>query len=101
SRPRDLDWHTRDGSARHPEVFEVSDIGVGDGGEKPARGRTLQRERGDLLRDVLDANVEADGILREPPQAWIRCRPPERLLGGARHRTVVDHLAVLVAPRRV
>ena len=67
SRPRDLDGHSRDGSARHPEVFEVSDIGVGGRGEKPSRGRTLQRERGDLLRDVLDADVEANGVLGEPP----------------------------------
>ena len=41
------------------------------------------------------------GVLPEPAQARIRGRPAERLLRQPRHRPVVDHLAVLVAPRRV
>ena len=47
------------------------------------------------------AHVETDGVLREPAQVRIGGGPAVRVLRQPRHRPVVDHLAVLVAPRRV
>ena len=98
---RDLDRHAGDRPARHAEIFQAADVGVGHRVEQAAGRRPLQRERGHLLRDVLDVDVQADGVLREPAQAGIGRGPAERVLGQPRHRSVVDHLAVLVAPRRV
>ena len=46
-------------------------------------------------------DVQPGGVLPEPAQARIGRRPPEHLLVQPRHRPVVDHLAALVAPRRV
>ena len=46
-------------------------------------------------------DVEPGCVLAEPAQARIRGRPAEGLLAQSRHRAVVDHFAVLVAPRRV
>ena len=88
-------------AARHAEVLQAADVGVGHGVEQPARGRPLQRQRGHLLGDVFDRDVEADRVLREPAQARIGRGPAERVLRQPRHRAVVDHLAVLVAPGRV
>ena len=83
------------------KYFRRSMSAPADRAQQLRRGRPLQRERRDLLRDVLDGHVEAGGVLPEPAQARIRRRPAERLLRQPRHRPVVDHLAVLVAPRRV
>ena len=65
------------------------------------RRRALQRERRDLLGDVVDRDVEARRVLGEPAQVRIGGRPAIHLLRHPRHRAIVDDLAVFVAPRRV
>ena len=69
--------------------------------QQPRRRRPLQRQRGDALGNVLDADVQARCVLGEPAQVRIGRGPAEHLIGHARHRPVVDHLAVFIAPRRV
>ena len=83
------------------KYFRLADVGIGDGVEQPPRCRPLQGERGHLLGDVLDRDVEADRVLREPSQAGIGGGPAKGVFGEARHGPIVDDLAVLVAPRRV
>jgi hypothetical protein len=51
--------------------------------------------------NVEDLDVHPGRVLLQPAQARIRRRPAVGLLRQAGHRTVVDDLAVLVAPRRV
>ena len=55
----------------------------------------------DLLGHVLDRHVEAGGVLPEPAKLRVRGGPAERAVVEVMDRPVVDHLAVLVAPRRV
>ncbi len=98
---RDVDRHARDDPRHDAEVLEAIDVGAGRRAQQLRRGRPLERERRRLLRDVLDGHVEAGRVLPEPAQARIRRRPAERLLRQPRDRPVVNHLAVLVAPRRV
>ena len=63
--------------------------------------RALARHGGDRLRDVLDLDVEAAGIEAEPAVLRVGGRPEDLVLGDPVHGTVVDDLAVLVAPGRV
>ena len=88
-------------AARDAEVLQPVDVGVRHCAQDARGGRALQRERRDLLGDVVDRDVEARGVLAEPSQARIRGGPAEGVLPQPRHRPVVDHLAALVAPRRV
>src|SRR5205807_8664680 len=48
------------------------------------------RRSSDLMRHEL-----------QPPQGWLRCRPPVAGLAEAGDGAVVDHLASVVAPDRV
>ena len=76
------------------KYFSVSMSALGDGAQQPRRGRPLQRQRRDLLGDVVDLDVEPGGVLGEPAQVRIGRGPSVRLLRQPRHRPVVDHLAV-------
>ena len=98
---RDVHRHAGDGAARDAEVLQPIDVRLRDRAQQLRGRRALQRHRRDLLRHVFDPDVHAARVLPEPAQARIRRRPAERLLRQPRHRPVVDHLAVLVAPRRV
>src|SRR5215210_57589 len=46
-------------------------------------------------------DVQPGRVLPEPAEAWIGGSPAEPRLSQPRHRPVVDHAAVLVAPRCV
>ena len=90
---------------RAPEVAQV--------GERRARRRlqdgsaqgSLQRDRRDGFADVADIHVQAVGVHPEPPDLRVRSRPADHLrpvlVLEAVDRAVVEHLAVLVAPRGV
>ena len=96
-----MNGHARNPTARHAKILEGVDVELADRPKHARRCRSLQRERRDILRDVLDLHSQAGRVLPEPPQARIGRRPPVRLLPEPRHGAIVDHLAVLVAPRRV
>ncbi len=102
SRAGNLNRHAGNPARRHAKVFQASDVGIFDNCfQEPRRGWPLQRQRGDAFRDVFDLHVEPDGVLREPAQARVGRRPAINVFFQPRHRAVVDHFAVLVAPRRV
>src|SRR5690606_23108475 len=60
-----------------------------------------QGERGQRFGDVLDAGVEAESHVLEPAEVGIGGRDAEMVFGQAGDGAVVDHLPILVAPRRV
>ncbi len=70
-------------------------------GEDRARQRSLERERGERLRDVFDLHVEPRRVVLEPAQVRLRRGDAELVLAQARDRAVVEHLAGGVAPRRI
>ena len=51
--------------------------------------------------DVLDLHVETGGMLRDPAEIRLGRRPAEAVVLEPGHGAVVEHQAVLVAPRRV
>ena len=65
------------------------------------RGRTLQRERRNLLRNILDLHVHVQAVLPEPAQARIGGSPAIDVLFQARDRAVVDDLALFIAPAAI
>ena len=54
-----------------------------------------------LLGNVLDLDVEADGVLAKPAQIRIGCRPAIAVLLQPGDGAVVDDLAVFIAPAAV
>ena len=99
---RDIYRHAGNGPAGGAEVAQANpDVGGTDAAQERGRRRSLQRQRRHLFRHVLDLDVEARRVLRQPAQARVRRRPAIRLLPHSRHRPVVDDLAIVVAPGRV
>src|SRR5258706_9216349 len=101
ARPRDVDIDLAELRRASPEVAQVVERLAGRRLEHRPRERPLERDRGDLFRDVLDRHVQAASVEREPALLRIRGGPPELVRGEAMDRAVVDDLAVLVAPGRV
>ena len=102
SRAGNLNRHAGYLSRGYAKVFQVSEVGIfGNRFQKPRRGWPLQRQRGHALRDVFDPHLEPDGVLGEPAQARVGRGPAINVFIEPRHRAVVDHFAVLVAPGRV
>jgi hypothetical protein len=89
------------GGPAPPEIAEIRERFAGRGLEDGPRLRPLEGNGRDLLRDVLDVDVQPRRVHPEPPDLGIRSGPPERPIIQAMHRSVVDDLAVLVAPRGV
>jgi hypothetical protein len=63
--------------------------------------RTLQRERGDLVRVLDDRDVEAERRARQPVELALLRAEPVVALAQVEDRAVVDDLAVVVAPDAV
>ena len=61
----------------------------------------MERERRDLLGNVLDLHLHAERVLPEPAQAGVGGGPAVGVLVEAGDRAVVDHLAALVTPAAV
>src|SRR5581483_11575481 len=85
----------------HPEILQVRDVRIRHRLQQPSRGRSLQRESGGLLGNILDLNVHVQAILAEPSQAGIGGCPAVGVLGKARNCSVVDDLAMFVAPTAI
>ncbi len=83
------------------KYLQVAHRHIAHRGQQARRGRPLQRQGGHALAHVLDRGVQAARVFEQPAQVGVGRRPPEAGVGQARHRAVVDHLAVVVAPRRV
>ena len=89
-------------AAEHAEILEIQDIGIIDEtGKQPPGCRTLQGERRDRVRNVLDLNIQAPCVLVKPSQARVRSGPPVGILLQTRDCPVIDDLAPLVAPGRI
>src|SRR6185436_20572667 len=101
SGPRDVDVDAADLGAALAEVAQVGPVPTAGALEDVARARPLQGDGRELLGHVDDVYVEPGRVQREPPVAGVGRRPEELLLSPAGDGPVVDHLAVLVAPRRV
>ena len=86
---------------RHAEVFQRLDVGLRRRPQHARRRGTLKRQRRNTFRDILDLDVQPDGVLPKPSQAGIGGGPSIRLLVQPRDRPVIDDLALLVAPGRV
>jgi hypothetical protein len=98
---RDLPATGPDRRGATPEVAQVVE-GLARGRlEDRPRVRALERDRGRPLGDVVDRDVEAGGVHPQPAELRIRRGPAERAVIEGVDGPVVDHLAVLVAPRRV
>ena len=98
---RDRDRDVADGRVYEAEVLERREIRRRQLLEDRARQRALQRERAGALGDVLDRDVEPDGVHRQPAEVRLGAREAERVLVEPADGAVVDDLAVRVAPRRV
>src|SRR5262249_40942285 len=97
----DVDKDVADFASGHAEIFEVGDVGLGNGFERLAGGRSLQGEGGEFLGDVFDPHVHVQTVLAKPAQAGIGGRPAVLVFFQASDGAVVDHLALLVAPATV
>src|SRR5262245_8836152 len=71
-----VDTNARDRRPSDLKVREAEDLpGVDDVLQESGGCWTLHSERCQSFRNVLDPNVHSDGILMEPSQARVRCRP--------------------------
>ena len=100
-RSRHVDVDVRDLGPAPAEVPNVLPVLAARLLQDLPREPALQREPGGLIADVLDVGVEAGRVHAEPAFARIGGGDPVGVLGQPSDRAVVDHLAVLVAPRRV
>src|SRR5262245_21387587 len=98
---RDVHLDAGDRAARDAEVPQLVDIGLRHLPQELRRRRALEREGADLLRDVLDRDVETRRVLGQPPQVRLRRGPAVEIRPEPAHRAVVDDLPALVAPRSV
>ena len=98
---RDRDRHVAQPGVDEPEVLERADVGGRQLLEDGARQRSLERERADLCRHVLDDHVHALRVHPQPARVRLGARQAVRPVVEAADRAVVDDLAVGVAPRRV
>ena len=103
TRARNLDRHSGDRAFGDAKIFQVRNVRIADQSlQQPARGRPLQCQRGDTVSEMSSiSHVEAGGVLSEPAQAGIGGSPAINIFFQPRHRAIVDHFALLVAPRRV
>src|SRR6185436_7138879 len=105
ARARDLDLDALPAQAqrRRPaaEVAQLSERLLGGLLEGAPGQRTLERDRRDLLGDVIDGDVEVAGVEGQPAELGVGGGPEVLGLGESMDRAVVDDLAVLVAPGRV
>ena len=100
-RSRHVDVDVRDLGPAPAEVPHVLPVLAARLLQDLPREPALEREPGGLIADVLDLGVEARRVHPEPPFGWVGGGDPVGVLGQPGDRAVVDHLAVLVAPRRV
>src|SRR5579872_856239 len=98
---RDIDRNPCNFSARHTEIFQIRDVGLGNRFQQLRGGWTLQRESRNLLGDVFDLHIHVQTVLPEPAQARIGGCPAINVLLEMRDRAVIDDLAILVAPAAV
>ncbi len=98
---RNIHENVADLAAGHAEIFEIGDVGFGDRFEQFARGWPLQSQSGQLLGNVLDLNIHVQAVLPEPAQAGVGSGPAIFVFFQASDGTVVDHVALLVAPAAV
>jgi hypothetical protein len=96
-----VDLDARDRRAPTAEVPHVVPRLPGGGLDHTPREPALQREARDRLTDVLHVDVEVRRVQHEPPVRRIGGGDAVRGLGQARQGSVVDDLALFVAPGRV
>ena len=65
------------------------------------RVRTLQRQGCQVIRHVAHLHIQAVAAILEPGQVGLGGGDAKYLLRQARHRTIIDHLTVVVAPGRI
>jgi hypothetical protein len=83
------------------KIFEVDDVGVGDGVEKLSRSWALQRKSGDSFRNIFELDIEAEGVLLKPAKTWIGGSPAIFVFSQARDGAVVNDFAFGIAPAAV
>src|SRR3954454_22808706 len=101
ARARDADVDAADLGSPVAEVAHVGPVLPGGGLEHVAAELALQRETRERLGDVFDLDIEAGRVQQEPSVGRVGGRDPILRVGDACDRPVVEHLAGLVAPRRV
>jgi len=69
--------------------------------QKIARGRSLYRERSDLLGDVVDLDLEADGGRPQPVELMLRGAQTVFVRSEAEHGAIIDEVSLIVAPHGV
>ena len=97
----DIDGNAGDFSAGDAKIFQVGDIGVGDGFQEAAGSGALHRKRGCFFGDVFDVYVQAESVLLEPAEAGVGGGPAVVVFAEARDGAVVDDFAFGIAPAAV
>ena len=97
----DVDGNAGNFAAGDAEIFQIRDIGFGDGLQQLGRRGSLQSERGDFLGNILDLNIHVQAVLAEPAQAGIGGGPAIDVFFETRNGAVVDDLALFIAPAAI
>ena len=97
----DVHRYTCNLATRHAKVSEIRDVTFRHSLQQLAGSWALQRQRRDLLGNVLNLNIHVQAVLPEPTQAGIGGGPAIDVFLEARDRAVVDDLTLLVTPAAV
>lgn len=95
---RDLDRHTPDLTGRVTEEAQVVCGPIRGVMQDPSRGRPLEGQRGQVVRDIPNRNVHPERVIQQPPQVRLGRSEPEGVVGEPSECSVVHHLAVGVTP---
>src|SRR3990172_3572557 len=87
--PRDVDIDAGELRGPAPEVAEIRERFAGRRLEDGPRERPLERDRGDRLALVLDVDIQAAGVHRQPAVLRVRRGPAVLVLREAVDRAVV------------
>src|SRR5581483_4383784 len=101
SRTGDVDWNAANAAAGLAEVLQIFNVGLGYVLQQLSRGGTLDCQRRHLLGNVLDFDLQTDGVLPKPAQVGIGGCPAITVFFQPRDGAVVDNLAFFVAPAAI
>ena len=101
ARARDHQAHARSFEESKFEGFQALDSRETELLQHRARGRSLERERRDLLSHFADLHVEANGGIQEPVELTFCSAQPVLGLAQPEHGAVIDDVTGVVAPDAV